>query len=107
MIVPRPRVSITFAVSRPIRKPLKQAISHTFWYTREVVSVMPKRTLAPMLNTATSIGAMSRSMPSTSEIIASSLRASLPKACACPPSARICSTRGTSLSAVRRVTQAM
>ena len=68
---------------------------------------MEKRTLAPMLNTATSMGAMSRSMVSTSDTIASSLRASLPKAWASPPSARICSTSGCSLSAVRRVTQAM
>jgi len=49
------------ATSRPIKKPPKQAISQTLKYTREVVSVIEKRTLAPMLNTATSIGAISRS----------------------------------------------
>jgi len=68
---------------------------------------MPKRTLAPILNTATSIGAISRSIFATSATISSSLRASLPKPCACPPSSWICCTRGANLSAVRRVTQAM
>ena len=53
---------IRLAASRPARKPPKQAISQTFWYTREVVSVMPKRTLAPMLNTTTSSGAISASI---------------------------------------------
>ena len=31
MMVPWPRGSITLAASRPIRKPLKQAISQTLW----------------------------------------------------------------------------
>ena len=39
---------------------------------------------------ATSMGAMSRSMCSTMASIASSLRASLPNPCACPPSAVMC-----------------
>jgi hypothetical protein len=75
-------------------------------YTRAVVSVMPKRTLAPMLNTATSIGAISASIFCTRATISSSLRASLPKPWASPPAARICSTSGASLSALRRVTHA-
>ena len=86
-IVPRPRGVITRATSRPIRKPASAPISHTLRYTRSVVSVTSKRTLAPMLNTATSIGAMSRSMPATSSLICVSSRASEPKPCAVPPSA--------------------
>ena len=65
-LVPRPRGNITLVHSRPIKKPPNHAISQTLKYTRAVVSVMPKRTLAPMLNTATSIGAMSRSICCTS-----------------------------------------
>ncbi|MNL48560.1 hypothetical protein D3C87_1714290 [compost metagenome] len=106
-IEPRWRGSIARAASRPIRKPPKQAISHTLKYTREVVSRIGKLTLAPMLNTATSSGAMSRSMRAISATVSSSLRASQAKAWASPPSARIWSTSGASLSALRRVTQAI
>src|SRR5262245_49122985 len=68
---------------------------------------MGKRTLAPMLKAATSMGPTSRSIVSTSAVICSSLRASDPKARALPPSASMRATRGASLSAVRRVTQAV
>src|SRR6187431_1350822 len=67
---------------------------------------MAKRTLAPMLKTATSIGAISRSMCATSVSTSSSLRASDAKPCASPPSPWISATSGASLSALRRVTQA-
>ena len=67
---------------------------------------MPKRTLAPMLKTTTSIGAISRSMRENSASVCSSLRASEPKACASPPARSIAATSGASLSALRRVTQA-
>jgi hypothetical protein len=61
-IVPCPRASIARATSRPIRKPPSAPISQTLRYTRSVVSTSGKRTFAPTLNTATSIGATSRSM---------------------------------------------
>ena len=93
------------ATSRAFRKPAKQAISHTLKYLRAVSVRMLSGTLAPMLNTSTSIGPTSRSMRSTSATTSSSLRASLPKACAVPPAASICATSGASLSAWRRVTQ--
>ena len=46
------------------------------------------------------------SISSTSAATSSSRRASEPKPCASPPSARICSSSGCSFSALRRVTQA-
>ena len=107
MIVPRPRGSMTLATSRPIRKPPKQAISQTFWYTRAVVSVMPKRTLAPMLNTATSIGAISRSMRLDQRDHLVFLARIAAEAVGLAAFGRICATSGASLSALRRVTQAM
>jgi len=59
------------------------------------------------LKTATSMAPTSRSMLSTSAIICSSRRASEPKARALPPAASMLATSGASLSAVRRVTQAV
>jgi hypothetical protein len=55
-MVPRPRGVITRAASRPARKPAKQAISQTLLNTWAVVSLIEKRTFAPMLNTTTSSG---------------------------------------------------
>jgi hypothetical protein len=76
--VPLPRGVIRFALSRPARNPEKQAISQTFWKTREVVSAIGKFTFAPMLKTQTSTGAISASTFSKRAIIWSSCRASTP-----------------------------
>ena len=100
------RATMRLATSRPFRKPEKQAISQTLKYLRAVSSRMLSGTLAPMLNTITSIGPTVDSICSTSATTSSSLRASLAKACASPPSASICATSGCSLSRLRRVTQA-
>jgi hypothetical protein len=35
-MVPRPRVTMRRATSRPLRKPLKQAISQILWYLRAI-----------------------------------------------------------------------
>ena len=105
-MVPRPRATCRLATSRAFRKPEKQAISQILKYLRAVSSRMLHGTLAPMLNTSTSIGPISRSMRSTSATTSSSWRASLAKPCAWPPAARMASTSGCSLSAERRVTQA-
>jgi hypothetical protein len=86
---PRPaRVTMRLATSRPFRKPLKQAISQILKYLRADCSRMLLGTLAPMLNTITSMGPMVDSICSTSAITSSSLRASEAKPCAAPPSAR-------------------
>ncbi len=105
--MPWPRVTILLATSRPTRKPPRQAISHILKYLRAVSSRMLHGTLAPMLKTKTSIGAMSRSMVSTTWITSSSWRASEAKPCAWPPPATISSISGCSLSALRRVAQAI
>ena len=105
-IVPRPRSTWRLATSRAFKKPLKQAISQILKYFRAVSSRMLQGTLAPMLNTSTSMGPTSRSICSISACTSSSLRASLAKPRACPPAAVISSTSGCSLSAERRVTQA-
>jgi hypothetical protein len=106
MMVPRPRVTMRRATSRPFRKPPKQAISQTLKYLRALSSSTLQGTLAPMLNTSTSIGPMSRSMVSTSATTSSSLRASEPKAWQRPPASSMACRRAASLSASRRVTQA-
>jgi hypothetical protein len=48
------------ATSRPLRKPPKQAISQILKYLRAVSSSTLQGTLAPMLNTSTSIAPMRR-----------------------------------------------
>ncbi|MNT73466.1 hypothetical protein D3C72_2121750 [compost metagenome] len=93
------------ATSRPLRKPEKQAISHTLKYLRADSVRMLSGTFAPMLNTITSIGPTVDSICSMSATTSSSLRASQAKAWARPPSASICATSGCSLSRLRRVTQ--
>ena len=100
------RATMRLATSRAFRKPAKQAISHTLKYLRAVSVRMLSGTLAPMLNTSTSMGPTSASTRSTSAATCSSSRASLPKPRAAPPSASICATSGASLSAWRRLTQA-
>ncbi len=50
------------AASRPLRKPLKQAISQILKYLRAVSSTTLDGTLAPMLKTSTSTGPISRSI---------------------------------------------
>jgi hypothetical protein len=57
-MVPRPRVTMRLATSRPFRKPPKQAISQILKYFAGDSSRMLQGTLAPMLNTSTSIGPM-------------------------------------------------
>jgi hypothetical protein len=99
------RATIRFATSRPFRKPPRQAISQILKYLRAVSSRMELGTLAPMLNTSTSIGPMADSICSTSATTSSSLRASDAKPWAWPPSALIWSISGCSLSSVRRVAQ--
>jgi hypothetical protein len=71
------RVTMRRATSRPFRKPPKQAISQILKYLRAVSSRMLLGTLAPMLNTSTSMGPMVDSICSTSATTSSSLRASL------------------------------
>jgi hypothetical protein len=78
MMVPRPRGTMTRPASRAVRKPAKQAISHTFVKTRVVVSTRGKRTFAPMLKTTTSIAPSSASTRAKSATISSSDRASTP-----------------------------
>jgi len=105
-MVPRLRTTMRRATSRPARKPERQAISQILKYLGAVSSRMLHGTLAPMLNTSTSIGPMSCSIPRTSASTSSSLRASEAKPRARPPATMISSTSGCSLSALRRVTQA-
>ncbi|MNV97447.1 hypothetical protein D3C71_1925710 [compost metagenome] len=77
-IVPRPRSTILRATSRAFRNALKVAISQIFMYLRPVSSRMLLGTLAPMLNTITSMGPRSFSIWSMRATTSSSLRASLP-----------------------------
>ena len=55
-IVPRPRGAMRRAASRPVKKPAKQAISHTFKYTCARPPRIEKFTLAPMWKARTSTG---------------------------------------------------
>ena len=56
MSVPRPRATRRLAISRPFKKPPKQAISHILKCLCAVSSSTLHGTLAPMSNTSNSIG---------------------------------------------------
>ena len=62
MIVPRSRCTIRFAVSRPVRKAPKHAISQILKYFRAVSSKILHGTFAPILKIMTSIGPISASI---------------------------------------------